>query len=321
MYGEIKLYAGTAIPEVAQGIANYLNITCSGRDIIEFPNENLWVRLHTSVRGQDVYLIQNTSRPVHRNLMELLITLQTLRLDSAGRVTAVVPYLSYTRSDKKDKPRVPITARLIADMIEVAGADRYMTMDMHAGQIQGFFSIPGDVLTAYHILKDKLFELLPKMKDPVVLTVDLGFAKKGRNLAAELGVPIAFVEKRRMKSTNDAEALTLIGETENRDVIIIDDEVDTAGSMVEAAVVAQENGARDIYSIFVHPVFSDPAVERLAASPISHIITTNTVPVAPADIKTLKKGRKLDILDISPLLGEVIRRAHEGRSVGEMFDE
>ena len=321
MYGEIKLFAGTAIPEVAQGIANYLDIPCSGRDIIEFPNENLWVRLHNSVRGQDVYLIQNTSRPVHRNLMELLITLQTLRLDSAGRVTAVIPFLSYTRSDKKDKPRVPITARLIADMIEIAGADRYMTMDMHAGQIQGFFSIPGDVLTAYHILKDRIFELLPKMKDPVVLTVDLGFAKKGRNLAAELGVPIAFIEKRRRSKTDAAEAVTLIGETEGRDVIIIDDEVDTAGSMTEAAFLAERNGAREIYSVFVHPVFSEPAVERLAGSPISHLITTNTVPVPPADIKKLKKNRKVDILDISPLLGEVIRRAHEGRSVGEMFDE
>ncbi len=321
MYGEIKLFAGTAIPEVAQGIADYLDIPCSGRDIIEFPNENLWVRLHNSVRGQDVYLIQNTSRPVHRNLMELLITLQTLRLDSAGRVTAVIPYLSYTRSDKKDKPRVPITARLIADMIEIAGADRYMTMDMHAGQIQGFFSIPGDVLTAYHILKDRITELLPKMKDPVVLTVDLGFAKKGRNLAAELGVPIAFIEKRRKSKTDAAEALTLIGETADRDVIIIDDEVDTAGSMVEAAFLAQTKGARDIFSVFVHPVFSGPAVERLAASPISHLITTNTVPIPSPDIKVLQKGRKVDILDISPLLGEVIRRAHEGRSVGEMFDE
>ena len=321
MYGEIKLYAGTAIPEVAQGIANYLDIHLSGRDIIEFSNENLWVRLHSSVRGQDVYLIQNTSRPVHRNLMELLITLQTLRLDSAGRVTAVIPYLSYTRSDKKDKPRVPITARLIADMIEIAGADRYMTMDMHAGQIQGFFSIPGDVLTAYHILKDRIEELLPKMKDPVVLTVDLGFAKKGRNLAAELGVPIAFIEKRRKSKTDTAEALTLIGETKGRDVIIIDDEVDTAGSMTEAAFLAQRNGAQNIYSVFVHPVFSGPAVERLAAPPISHLITTNTVPVDPPDVKTLQKGREVEILDISPLLGEVIRRAHEGRSVGEMFDE
>ena len=321
MYGEIKIFAGTAIPEVAQGIADYLGLSCSGMDIIEFPNENLWVRLHKSVRGQDVYLIQNTSRPVHRNLMELLITLQTLRLDSAGRVTAVIPYLSYTRSDKKDKPRVPITARLIADMIEIAGADRYMTMDMHAGQIQGFFSIPGDVLTAYHILKDKIHKLLPHMKDPVVLTVDLGFAKKGRNLAAELGVPIAFIEKRRKSKTNAAEALTLIGETEDRDVIIIDDEVDTAGSMAEAAHLAARNGARGIYSVFVHPVFSGPAVDRLAETPISHLITTNSVPIPSQDIKKLQKGRKVDILDISPLLGEVIRRAHEGRSVGEMFDE
>jgi len=321
MYGEIKLFAGTAIPGVAQGIADYLKIPISGQDIIDFPNENIWVRLQESVRGQDVYLVQNTSRPVHRNLMELLISLQTLRLDSAGRVTAVIPYLSYTRSDKKDKPRVPITARLIADMIEIAGADRYMTMDMHAGQIQGFFSIPGDVLTAYHLLKDRLCKLLPTMKDPVVLTVDLGFAKKGRNLAAELGVPIAFIEKRRQKQTNSAQALTLIGDTSDRDVIIVDDEVDTGGSMAEAAVVAQNNGAREIYSVFVHPVFSGPAIEKLAASPITHLITTNTIPVASEGIKALKKNRKVDILDISPLLGEVIRRAHEGRSVGEMFDE
>jgi ribose-phosphate pyrophosphokinase len=321
MYGEIKLFSGTAIPQVAQGIADYLHIPCTGRDIIEYPNENLWVRLHQSVRGQDVYLIQNTSRPVHRNLMELLITLQTLRLDSAGRVTAVIPYLSYTRSDKKDKPRVPITARLIADMIEIAGADRYMTMDMHAGQIQGFFSIPGDVLTAFHLLKDHLKQLLPAMNDPVVLTVDLGFAKKGRNLAVELGIPIAFIEKRRRLKGNSTEALTLIGNTKNRDVIIVDDEVDTGGSMAEAAHLAAQNGARDIFSVFVHPVFSHPAVEKLSESPITRIITTNTVPIPPDDIITLKKKRTVDILDISPLLGEVIRRAHEGRSVGEMFDE
>jgi len=321
MYGDIKLFAGTAIPEVAQGIADYLHIPVSGRDIIEYPNENLWIRLHTSVRGQDVYLVQNTSRPVHSNLMELLITLQTLRLDSAGRVTAVIPYLSYTRSDKKDKPRVPITARLIADMIEIAGADRYMTMDMHAGQIQGFFSIPGDVLTAYHLLKNQLINYLPSMKNPVVLTVDLGFAKKGRNLAVELGVPIAFIEKRRRAKGNSTEALTLIGDTQGRDVIIVDDEVDTGGSMAEAAQVAKENGARSIYSVFVHPVFSYPAIEKLAASPITHLITTNTIPIPPESIKTLKKNRKVEILDIAPLLGEVIRRAHEGRSVGEMFDE
>lgn len=321
MYGDIKLFAGTAIPDVAQGISDYLHVPISGRDIIDYPNENIWVRLHKSVRGQDVYLIQNTSRPVHRNLMELLITLQTLRLDSAGRVTAVIPHLSYTRSDKKDKPRVPITARLIADMIEIAGADRYMTMDMHAGQIQGFFSIPGDVLTAYHLLKDRLKELLPKMQDPVVLTVDLGFAKKGRNLAAELGVPIAFIEKRRRSKTNAAEALSLIGETKDRDVIIVDDEVDTGGSMAEAAHLAAKKGARSICSTFVHPVFSNSAIKTLAASPINRLITTNTVPIPAQGLEILKKNRIVEILDIAPLLGEVIRRAHEGRSVGEMFDE
>ena len=321
MYGEIKLYAGTAIPEVAQGISEYLNISLSGRDIIVYPNGNIWTRLHQSVRGQDVYLIQNTSRPVHSNLMELLIMLQTLRLDSAGRVTAVIPHLSYTRSDKKDKPRVPITARLIADMIEIAGADRYMTMDMHAGQIQGFFSIPGDVLTAYHVLLEHLRKFLPSMKDPVVLTVDLGFAKKGRNLAAELDIPIAFIEKRRKVENHSAEALSLIGDTEGRDVIIVDDEVDTGGSMAEAAHLAKSCGAKNIYSVFVHPVFSDSAIETLAASPITHLVTTNTVPIPPTGMKLLKKNRIVDILDISPLLGEVIRRAHEGRSVGELFDE
>lgn len=321
MYGEIKLFAGTASPVVAQNISEYLDIPLSGRDIIEFPNENLWSRLHESVRGQDVYLIQSTSRPVHRNIMELLIMLQTLRLDSAGRVTAVIPYLAYTRSDKKDKPRVPITARLVADMVEIAGADRYMTLDMHAGQIQGFFSIPGDVLTAFHLLRDRITELMPKMKDPIVLTVDLGFAKKGRNLAAELDVPIAFIEKRRSEDKSFPEALTLIGDASDRDVIIVDDEVDTGGSMCEAAHTARECGARNIYVCFVHPVFSPPAIERLANSPINHLITTASIPIPEEDLKTLRANFQVDVLDISPLLGEVIRRAHEGRSVGAMFDE
>jgi ribose-phosphate pyrophosphokinase len=177
MYGEIKLFTGSASPVLAGKISEYLGVPLSGRDVIQFPNENIWVRLHNSVRGQDVYVIQTTSTPVHRNLMELLIMLQTLRLDSAGRVTAVIPYLAYARSDKKDMPRVPITARLVADMIEVAGADRYMTLDLHAGQIQGFFSIPGDVLTAFHILIEYMSELVPVLNDPVVVAADLGFAK------------------------------------------------------------------------------------------------------------------------------------------------
>ncbi len=319
LYGNIKLYAGTASLELAQHISEYLRVPLSEQEIQLFPNDNLWVRLQSSVRGQDVYVIQTTSRPVHRNLMELLITLQTLRLDSASRVTAVIPYLAYTRSDKKDKPRVPITARLVCDMIEVAGADRYMTLDLHAGQIQGFFSIPGDVLSAFHILQDRLKKRLPKLRNPVVVTADLGFAKKGRNFAAGLDIPIAFVEKRRRGAKNKAEALTIIGDVKDRDVILIDDEVDTGGSITQAADLVKKHGAKDITLVFVHSTFSYPAAERLAASPISKIIATDTIPILPSDYALLKD--KLEICSVAPLLGEVILRAHEGRSVGEMFNE
>ncbi len=319
MYGEIKLFAGTACPELAQKIADYLGLPLCGRDIITFPNSNLFVKLHGSVRGQDCYVIQTTPAPVHDNLMELLILLQTLRLDSAARITAVVPYLCYARSDKKDQPRVPITARLVADMIEIAGADRYITLDLHAGQIQGFFSIPGDVLTTFYILCDYVKSLKPQMHRPVVVTADLGFAKKARNYAAALDVPMAFIEKRRISNDANAEALTLIGEVENRDVIIVDDEVDTGGSMVEAVQLVKSCGARNIYVSFVHAVLSANAAERLAALPVTQFITTDTVPIP--EYKRALLGARLKVLTVAELLGEVIRRANEGRSVGEMFNE
>jgi len=319
-YGDIKLFAGTAAPELAQKISKYLETKLCGRDIILFPNDNLFVKLHESVRGQDVYVIQTTSRPVQRNIMELLISLQTLRLDSAARITAVVPYLSYGRSDKKDQPRVPITARLVADMIEVAGSDRYMTLDPHAGQVQGFFSIPGDVLTASHIVEDYIKEnLLPHLTNPVVMTVDLGFAKKGRNYAEELNTPIAFIEKRRMGNDSNAQALTIIGNVQDSDVIIVDDEVDTGGSIAEAINLARKNGARNIYLAFIHPVFSSDAAKKLAKLDITEIITTDTVPIPPEDQALF--GDRLKICSVAPLLAEVILRAHEGRSVGELFDE
>src|SRR5512133_3633339 len=226
MYGDVKLYAGTASLDLAGKVGEYLGVDLCGRDVITFPNDNLFIQLHSSVRGQDCYVIQTTSAPVHRNLMELLILIQTLRLDSAARITAVVPYLCYARSDKKDQPRIPITARLVADMIEVAGADRYMFMDLHAGQIQGFFSIPGDVLTAYYILIDYLKAKKAHMVKPVVVTADLGFAKKARNFAVSLDVPLAFIEKRRASNDSKAQALTLIGDVKGRDVLIVDDKVD-----------------------------------------------------------------------------------------------
>jgi ribose-phosphate pyrophosphokinase len=319
LYGEIKLFCGTGSPDLAAQISRYLGLPLSGRDVTLFPNDNLFVKLHKSVRGQDVYVIQTTSRPVHRNLMELLIMLQTLRLDSAGRITAVIPYMCYARSDKKDMPRVPITARLVADMIEIAGADRYMTLDLHAGQIQGFFSIPGDVLTAFHILTAHMFDLRLKMKDPVVVAADLGFAKKGRNFAASLDAPIAFVEKRRSGDDARPAALTLIGDVEGCDVIVVDDEIDTADSIIQAVKLVKERGARDVYVVCVHPIFSEKAVEQLAELPIKTIITTDTVPIPEG--KREKIADKLQVLSVAPLLGEVIRRAHEGRSVGEMFNE
>ena len=320
MYGDIKLYAGSGSPDLAQKIADYLQQDLSPREVIQFPNENIFIKLNDSARGQDVYVIQTTSSPVHYNLMELLIMIQTVRLDSAARITAVIPYLAYGRSDKKDQPRVPITARLVADMIEIAGADRYMTFDPHAGQVQGFFSIPGDVLTASHMISEHIqAHLFSRMVKPVVVATDLGFAKKGRNYALDMDVPIAFIEKRRIGNEAKAEALTLIGDVTDRDVIIVDDEVDTGGSVAQAVKVVKKHGAREVYLAFIHPIFSRDAVDNLANLPIKQIITTDTVPIPEEKMKKLE-GR-ITILSISSMLGEVIQRAHEGRSVGEMFNE
>ena len=319
LYGNIRLFAGTASLELAQEVADQLGVELCGRDVIEFTNDNLFVKLHSSVRGQDCYIIQTTSMPVHRNLMELLILTQTLRLDSAGRITVVVPYMCYGRSDRKDQPRVTITARLVADMIEVAGADRYVTMDLHAGQIQGFFSIPGDVLSGYHILKPYLLNLVKTLKNPVILTADLGFAKTARRYGQALNLPLAFIEKRRVDNKEHAEALTIIGDVRNRDVLLIDDEVDTGGSMCQAIELAKLNGALDVRLVFIHPVLSSNAVERLAAQPVREFITTNTIPIAPE--RRALFGDRLTVLSIGPLLAEVIKRANEGTSVGAMFNE
>jgi ribose-phosphate pyrophosphokinase len=312
MYGDIKLIAGTSAPELAQEISEYLGVPLSERDIYKFDNDNTFCRLGQSVRGQDVYIIQTTSRPVNDNLMELLITLDTVRRDSAGRTTAVVPYMCYTRSDKKDLPRVPISARLVADMIQVAGADRYITIDLHAGQIQGFFSIPGDVLSAWHMLSD--YFVGKQIPNLVVISADLGYAKRGRNWASKLDTPLAFVEKRH--TSEGTKALTMIGDVDKKNVLIVDDEVDTAGTLCEAIEIVKKNGAEDIYVAFTHPTFSPPALERLAKAPAKEIVFTNTIPVAPED-----RLPNMKMLSIAPLLGEVILRAHEGRSVGELFNE
>jgi ribose-phosphate pyrophosphokinase len=313
-FGGIKLFGGTSHPELAAEIAAYLDLPLSGRDVVRFPNENIFWRLHESVRGQDVFLIQTLSSPVSDNIMELLIAIDCLRRDSAARITVVVPYLAYARSDKKDQPRVPITARLMADLIETAGADRYITVDLHAGQIQGFFSIPGDEITSFHLLSDYFVE--QKLENVVIVTADLGFAKRGRNFAAKLQRPMAFVEKRREGITGQSEALTVIGDVDGCDVIIVDDEISTGGSIQNTVKAVKEHGAREVYVCATHPVLVGPAVERLRALPIKEIVTTNTLPISPD-----KMLPNLTVISVGPLLGEVIRRVHEGRSVGELFNE
>lgn len=317
-YGKIKLFAGTASQELAQKIAEYLGIELEQHLMREFPNENLFPKLLNSVRGQDTYIIQTTSSPVHRNLFELLVMLQTLRLDSAARVTAVFPYMCYARSDKKDQPRVSIAARMVADYISHE-ADRYMTFDLHAGQIQGFFSIPGDVLSTFQILADYIKTLTPQMHEPVVVTADLGFAKKARNFADHLHTPLALIEKRRIGNDARAKAMGIIGDISGRDVVLVDDEIDTGGSIVEAVEMVKQYGARDIYVSFVHPVLSLNAAERLAALPVKEFVCTDTIPVPP-EKSALFEGR-LKVLTIANLLAEVILRANQGRSVGALFDE
>ncbi|MBR6090670.1 MAG: ribose-phosphate diphosphokinase [Anaerolineaceae bacterium] len=320
-YGDIKLYSGNGNLPLAEGIANYLGLELCGRQIIEFPNENLFVKLNGSVRGQDCYAIQSTSRPVNRNLMELLILLQTLYLDSAARLTAVVPYMCYARSDKKDQPRVPITARLVADMIEVAGTDRYILMNLHAGQIQGFFKIPGDVLTAYHMLTDSMKQkiAMKKLKNPVVVSADLGFAKQARNIAEELGIPLAFIEKRRSGNDAKAKALSVIGDVKGYDAILCDDEVDTAGSMTNDINLLYDCGATSVHTYFVHPVFSGEAVTKLTSTKATEFTCTDSIAVPEKDYKRF--GGRLEILSVASLLGEVISRVNRGVSVGSLFHE
>lgn len=321
MYGDIKLIAGTAAPALSDEISAYLTHACERPvplldvDIRTFANDNIFVSLGESVRGQDVYIIQTTARPVNDNLMELMIALDAVRRDSAGRVTAVIPYLAYARTDKKDQPRTPITARLVADMIQIAGADRYMTIDLHAGQIQGFFSIPGDVLTAFHLLRDYVQENV-SLEETVVTTVDLGYAKGGRNWARSLALPLTFIEKKRVGA--DARARSLIGEVAGLNVLLVDDEVDTGGSLMEAVSLLDSRGAREITVAFTHPVFSDPVWERLASvkDRVREFIFTNTIPIPEA-----RRFDNMTVLSVAPLLGEVIRRAHSGMSVGEMFNE
>jgi len=312
MYGELVVLSGSAHPQLSREIAEYLGVPLAGIDIVDFPNENIFVQLHQSVRGQDVFLVQPAARPVNRNIMEMLIIIDTLKRASAGRITAVVPYYPYGRTDKKDQPRVPITARLMADMITVAGANRLLTLDLHAGQIQGFFNIPVDELTARHLLSD--YVRRKGIEDLVVAAADTGATKRARNFAEGLNVPLVIIEKRRVGA--GVEVVTLIGDARDRNVVIFDDEIDTAASIAHAVVALRDSGARDIYGCVTHGVLSPPAMERLKECELKELIMTNTLPLPPGEPLL-----DMTVLSIASLLGEVMRRIHLGISVGELFNE
>ncbi len=309
--GEYDLYTGNANPELALKIGRYLGRELGRAEVFEFANENIFVKILDNVRQRDVYLIQPTCAPVNKSIMELLIMIDAFKRASAGRITAVVPFYAYGRSDKKDQPRVPITARLIADMLQVAGADRILTMDLHQGQIQGFFSIPVDELTAVHLLSN--YFRRKELADPVVVT-DLGFAKRARTFAELLDAPLAIIEKRRQGNLDRAELLNVIGEVAGRRAIIVDDEIDTAGTLMETVRALEKEGVTEIYACATHGVLSDPAVERIRDSALLEVVVTDTVPLTPA-----KRIAKIRGLSVAPLIGEAIKRIHEGESVGALF--
>ncbi len=312
IYGELALISGTGNPELSHEISDTLGVPLHDVAITVFPNENIFIQLQQTVRSQDVFIIQPTCSPVHYNLMELLIMIDTVRRASAGRITAVMPFYAYARSDKKDMPRVPITARLIADMVAVAGADRFMTVDLHAGQIQGFFSVPGDELSAFPLLSNYFAK--KRIPNLVVVAADLGFAKKARNFAQKLGVPVAFIEKRR--NGKEVESLAVIGEVKNRNILIVDDEVDRGSTMLGASKILRRAGARDIYCCFVHPTFSDDAVQNLANADFKEIVCTNTEPIPPE-----KRLPNLTIIHLGPWMAKVIDAVHRGLSVGRTLSE
>lgn len=313
MIDELKVFTGNAHPALAQGICDYLGIPLGQCEVFEFSNENTFVRILENVRERDIFVIQPISSPVNKSLMELLIMLDALRRASAGRITAVVPYFGYGRTDKKDQPRVPITARLIADMITVAGANRLLTMDLHAGQIQGFFTIPVDELTALYMLGN-YFET-KALGNLVVVATDIGISKRARDLAERLNTPLAIIEKRRVGNDDKAETLNIIGDVAGMRTLLIDDEIDTAGSLVTAAAALEQAGATEIYACCTHPVFSGSATKRIAQSQIKEVVVTDTIPIPES-----KKNEKITVLSMASLLGEAIHRIHAGLSVGAMFE-
>jgi ribose-phosphate pyrophosphokinase len=311
---ELRVFTGNAHPDLAREISEYLGISLGNCEVFQFSNENTFVRILENVRERDTFIVQPICPPVNSNLMELLIMIDAMKRASASRITAVIPYYAYGRSDKKDQPRVPITARLVADLLTVAGANRVLTVDLHKAQIQGFFNIPVDELTAFYLLGSHFRQL--NLDNIVAVATDFGITKQARDIGAMLDAPLAIMEKRRVGNDDRTELLNVIGNVEGKTAVIVDEEIDTASSLMGVIDALFKRGAQKVYACCTHPVFSGPAVERIASSRLEKVVVTNTVPVKNGKLKD-----KITVLSIAPLLGEAIRRIHTGQSVGAMFEE
>ena len=312
MKDEIVVFTGNANRTLAEEICRFLKIPLGDALVSRFSEGEIRVKVNQDVRGQDAFIVQSTCYPVNDNLMELLILLDALKRASARRITAVIPYYGYARQDRKDQPRVPITAKLVANLLTVSGANRVLTMDLHAGQIQGFFDIPLDHLFAVNTFVDYVKSL--RIRDLVVVSPDVGGIKMARAYAKRLNAQLAIVDKRRV-SDRDAVAMNILGEVKGKNVLVVDDLVATAGSLTEAIKALKENGAKEVRAVITHAVLSGPALERIGNSDLKELVVTNTIPIASE-----KRIKKIKVLTVAPILGEAIRRIHEEESVSSLFE-
>jgi ribose-phosphate pyrophosphokinase len=309
----VLVFSGRANQKLTEEICNYIDVPLGKTVIRDFSDKEIYVRIEENVRGGDVFVVQSTCFPGNTNLMELLIMIDALRRASAKRITAVIPYYGYARQDRKNEPRVPITSKLIADLVVTAGADRVLTVDLHAGQIQGFFNIPLDHLFAINVLIDYIKE--QKLEDLIVISPDAGGVERARAYAKRLNSSLAIIDKRR-DIPNEAKAMNIIGDVKGKIAFIVDDMIDTAGTLMEATDALLGAGAKEVHACCSHPVLSGPAGERIANSPIKTVITTNTIPLNGE----LEKNPKIKVLSVASLLGEAILRIHQETSVSSLFD-
>lgn len=311
--GPVLVFSGRSNPDLAEAICQYMEVPLGRRKIHDFADKEILVKIEENVRGGDVFVIQSICNPGNTHLMEMLIMIDALKRSSAKRVTSVLPYYGYARQDRKIEPRVPITAKLVAKLLETAGTDRVLTIDLHAGQIQGFFNVPVDDLFAMNVMVKHIKGL--NLENLIVISPDAGGVERARAFAKRLGVSLAIIDKRR-EVANEAKAMHIIGDVKGKVAFIVDDMIDTAGTLMEATNALLREGAKEVHACCSHPVFSGPAAERIIGSPIKTIIATDTIPLPD----TLKNSPKIKILSVAPLLGETILRIHREESVSSLFD-